>query len=82
MELLVFVVIVSVPIALLAPLLELRRRRHPGDGYGGPYGSPARMSIMSYAAANALANRNEQSIVETSNAVVRETVLTDHGEEP
>jgi hypothetical protein len=72
MGVLVFIVIVSVPIALLAALLKFRQRKHPGGGYGGRYDSPARMSIMSYAAANALASRNKQSIVESATAVTQE----------
>jgi hypothetical protein len=75
--LLIFVVIMSVPIALLAALLKLRQRKHPGGGYGGRYDTPARMSIMSYAAANALTGRNKQSVVESSTAVVQRTDVAD-----
>jgi hypothetical protein len=77
MGLLIFVAIVSVPIALLAVLLKLRQRKHPGGGYGGRYDVPARLSIMSYAAANALASRNKQSIVEGSTAVVQRNDIAD-----
>jgi hypothetical protein len=68
---------VSAPIALLAVLLKFRLRKHTGGGYGGRYDAPARMSIMSYAAANALAGRNKQSVVESATSVVERTDLAD-----
>jgi hypothetical protein len=57
--------------------VKLRQRKHPGGGYGGRYDTPARMSIMSYAAANALTGRNKQSVVESSTAVVQRTDVAD-----
>lgn len=76
MGLLIFAVILAVPIALLALMLRLRERRHPGGGYGGRYDAPGQMSLMTYAEASAMVDHHRESIVESSASGFEETDVT------
>jgi hypothetical protein len=66
MGLLIFAAVLAVPIALLGLMLRLRERKRPGGGYGGRYDAPGKMSLMTYAEANAMVDRHRERFVESS----------------